>query len=118
MVSTILLDRKSNYVGSDGNLPKHPAFIKDLIKALIQDSVVSVDGYSLLPYHLQTAVEGVTEGPNVTAAVTIREIAAWSTLLIVVRSDVEVTDGKRFRFSNFKRLVKHRSIELWVRKTI
>ncbi len=110
MVGTILLDMYDNYVDDEGNLPSRPPFDKELLKAVIKGNTVTKDGEALLPDSLLKVAK-----PNKSIVpITIRELAN-ADVLIVVRSNVRLINGKKFRLDNFKRLNKG-TIQIYIRK--
>lgn len=114
MISTILLADDDTYV-KDGKLPKgRPDWDKELLTALCDEAVVTHKAYDMLPKSIKSKVYAV-EGLNPTVGVTIPEIAK-SKLLIVVRAGIKSNGGKKFRFDNFKKIVKSGQLEIWRRK--
>jgi len=110
IVGTILLTKDNVYVKDDGSLPIRPAWDKELLKGLIDGGRVSDKAYAMLPPSMRKLVEVDTKLPNI--PITIKELAN-ADLLIVSRS-LELCRGKKFRFENFRLLLKDRKVELWI----
>ena len=114
MVSTILLDPNDKYADYENNLPKRPEYDKELLKAMCDCQVVSKKGYEMLPPSIQDIVLPTSmKLPDI--GITIPEIGSLSDVLIVVRSDEELSDGKTFRLNKFKRIGSGNP-EIWIRK--
>lgn len=109
MVGTILLTQNDIYVKEDGSLPSRPKFDKNLLANLAKSNFVSQVGYDLLPKSIQHLV---MVNDNYTYPITIEELNKCR-ILIVSRSR-ETAIGKKFRFDNFKLLVKGRKVEIWI----
>ena len=114
MTSTILLDPNDRYVDNNGKLPTRPFFDKELLHALSYNTCVSKSGYKMLPPSIRKNV--YINNNNITCAITINEIANLSNVLIVVRSNKNLLNGKKFRLNNFKNLIIKKNIEIWIRK--
>jgi len=116
VVSTILLTSDNFYINEDGSLPMRPDFDKTLLTALAKNNIVSNEGYNMLPPSIKSVVKTSNEQQEPEFPITIREINAFTDLLIIVRSNELIIGGKQFRLDNFELLVKDRKIELWRRK--
>ena len=114
MINTILLSKNGCYVDKDGNLPKRPKFDKELLTAFCKDQIVSEEGFNILPPSIQKVVKKQKDN-DITLGVTIPEIATYSNVLLVIRSQEDIIDGKIFRLDNFKCLVKAGEIEIWIK---
>lgn len=109
MISTILLAEDNTYV-KDGKLPVgRPNWDKDLLEALCTNEYISHAGWNILPRSIK---KNANLGIEPTIGITIPEIAK-SKLLLVVRAGNESNGGKKFRFTNFRRIVKTGQIEIW-----
>ncbi len=113
MISTILLDKNNYYIDDRGQLPERPIFDKKLLFAFCYGQYVSQEGYKLLPPSIKNHV--YIDNNNITIAITIKEIAELSNVLIVIRSNKDIIKGKKFRFNNFYNLIKQNNIEIWVK---
>lgn len=111
IVGTILLSKNNRYIGATGLLPKRPKFDKKLLTELLAyNGEVSNAGYNLLPLSIKARVV-VRSHYNV--PITIKELNNCD-LLIVSRSKERIKGGKKFRFKNFKNLVKTKKVEIWI----
>jgi hypothetical protein len=114
MISTILLSQNDCYVSEDGKLPKRPIFDKELLNAFVKNQKVSKKGLNSLPPSMQKNLT-IVENENITIGITIPEIAS-SNVIIIIRSDEILENGKIFRLDNFNLLVKTNKIEIWIKK--
>ena len=110
MIGTILLSRDNKYIDKDGKLPERPPHDKDMLRAMSIKQIVSTDGYEMLPPSIRKVC---TSSASYTMPVTIRELAK-ADILLVSRSEVQLEGGKEFRLTDFKCIIKERSIECWV----
>jgi len=108
MISTILLSLDNCYVDTNGDLPTRPSFDKELLNGICKNQSVSPDGFKMLPPSIQ---KNVNVSNAYTLGITIPEIND-SDIILVIRND-ELLNGKKFRFDNFKLLVKESQLELW-----
>jgi len=113
IVSTLLLSKNGMYVDIDNNLPKRPAFDKQLLKDICKNKKVSEAGFEMLPASIKKNLFK-SETPNI--GITIKEIDNLSDLIIVSISDSTIVNGKKFRFDKFKNIYKGNEIELWIKK--
>lgn len=114
IISTLLLDEDDNYVYSDGLLPHRTTWDKRLLKTFIELGTVSKTGFNLLPPSLRE-VSTITHGEPQTP-ITLKEIDALSDILLVTRGRSRDLPGKKFRFTNFTRILATQSLEIWKRK--
>ncbi len=118
IVATILLDQDDNYLCGDKLPCNRPKGDKQFLKAMVSDETVSKEGYSLLPPSLQNIVGDHTNAVE-PYPITIPEISALTDILIVIRANsLCVITGKRFRFTNFVKLISSGDIEIWRRKNL
>ena len=116
MINTILLSKEGNYVGPKGELPSRPSYDKELLKAFCQNQIVSEKGMNGLPPSMRKVVKLQSiNDEEITMAVTIPEIAQFSDVLLVSRSEEELKDGKEFRLENFRCLTAQGQIEIWIK---
>lgn len=111
---TILLSNNNRYVDADGKLPERPKGDKQLLKTLVENNLVSQDGYNMLPPSMQK-IATITHGEP-TLPVTIREINGLSDLLLVVRSYIVIPGGKEFRMDNFELISTSGQYSIYKRK--
>jgi len=109
MISTILLSSNDCYVNNNGNLPTRPSFDKELLTGICKNQSVSTDGFKMLPPSIRKSVNVLN---TCTLGITIPEINN-SDVILVIRSN-EIINGKKFRFNDFKLLVKENQLELWI----
>ena len=78
---------------------------------------MSDKGYEMLPPSIRekTIRLSQTDKWEPEIGITIPEINSLTDLLIVSRSNAEIS-GKKFRFDNFNLIAKSQNIELWRRK--
>lgn len=113
IVGTILLSQDDCYIDDRKQLPYRPSFDKGLLKSLISMNTITNKGFNLLPGSIMSVAK--IDNYNPSMAVTIRELDAIADLLIVSRSPRKCRNGKKFRFTNYKLLVKTAELELWSR---
>ena len=115
-ISTILLDINNRYVDDEGNLPNRTSWDKKWLAALVEKSTVSKEGFNMLPLGMQKTTS-ITHGePEL--PITIPEINGLTDILIVIRSYIPLTKGKKFRLDNFELIGKSGQIELWKKKIL
>jgi len=115
IVSTILLSADDMYIDSEGNLPPmRPEFDKDLLRELVRGQALSQNGATMLPMSIVSVAKHITVSEP-TIGITVPEIDGLTDLLIVVRTGMPLGHGKRFRFTNFKKIVKEGKLEIWRR---
>ena len=115
IVGTILLDENDCYTYDNDELPIRPDFDKELLTFLAKDQTVSREGYRILPLGIKRIISSITYREP-TFPITVPEIDGLSDLLIVSRGYKNGENGKRFRFDNFKCILKEQRIEIWKRK--
>jgi len=116
MVNTILLSVDGYYVDNDGNLPERPSYDKELLTAFCKNAVVSQKSYDIVPPSMQKYLKISKDPKEINVAFSIPEINELSDVLIVIRSQKKLKDGKKFRFDNFKLLTIQGNIEIWIKK--
>ena len=115
--STILLDENDNYL-CDGKLPERRMWDKELLKSIVDGEIISKQAAELLPKSIKETAKDITNEVQPTVGITIEEISALSDILIVVRSGAVCKDNfKKFRFTNFKRILREFNLEIWKRIT-
>ena len=114
ITTTLLVDTEDKYVYENGSLPMRTLWDKELLTSVITNGLVSQGGYDTLPPSLQKLVT-ITHGEP-TAPITIPEIDGLTDILLVTRVASKGQSGKRFRFNNFKCILKEERIEIWKRK--
>ena len=112
-IGLLLLDSNDNYVYEDGSLPIRPAWDKKFLDAMLENEVVSPEGYEMLPESMRKKV--YTDGWCKPFPITIPEIAK-SDILFVVRGWNKQDKGKKFRFDDFEWLFDTGHIEVWKHK--
>lgn len=115
IVSTLLLDQNNCYVNDKGELPRRPAFDKELLQTLCTGQTISNHAAVMLPPSILDVVGHISSGQP-TIGITIPEIDALTDLLLVTRSSCAVKEGKTFRMDNFKLITEQGEIEIWKRK--
>ena len=111
MVSTILLSSDDTYV-KDGRLPiGRPDWDKELLTALCKGAFISSEAEKMLPKSISSKT--ITVSSLVSIGITIPEIDRLAKVLIVVRAGIASNGGKKFRFTNFKNIMKSEQIEIW-----
>ena len=113
--STILLDENDNYLCEE-KLPHRPLWDKELLKSMVSEEIISKQAAELLPKSIRETARAVTNEIQPTIGITIKEISALSDILIVIRSTkICKGTGKKFRFTNFKRILREFNLEIWKR---
>ena len=112
--STILLDEEDRYICDDG-LPHRQTWDKGLLKEIVRGETISEEASRMLPKSIVAVAYDITDEVEPSTGITIEEISALSDILIVSRSSKPCEGGKKFRFDNFKRIVKQPHLEIWRR---
>lgn len=109
-VGTILLTQANEYVAQDGvTLPARPDFDKEFLTEFLAGHKVSAEGEQLLPPSIKKVL-----GRKSALPVTIRELASADLLIVIKSRQLRFYyPGKKFRFDEFKRILKTEEIEIW-----
>ena len=115
-VGIILLSPDGFYLDADGFLPKRPDFDKELLVELCrgQDYICSENTMSTLPKSItENATRCAKEDYDINLGIKTLHIMPPH-LLIIVRSDKRLNDGKYFDLSDYRPLFKSKNLELRV----
>ena len=116
IIGTLILDLQDRYVSDDGRLPTRPNFDKVWLSAMVENSLISKEGFDTLPLGMQKLAT-ITHG-RPTLCITIPEIGTLANILIVTRSYEAMPDGKVFRLEAFEEIAKSGQFVMYKRKKI
>lgn len=115
IIGTLKLDTNDNYVYEDGSLPTAPAWDKEMLSELVKQNTITPSAINILPLSMKKIATATPGEP--TLAVKVSEIDALADLLIVTRVTDRGQSGRKFRFTNFKKLSPNGMIEIYIRNT-
>jgi len=106
-IGIILLSRDGFYLREDGSLPDRPAFDKTLLLHLVKNKVIlcSMNTHRTLPGSVLNACKSVTTNETEEWDINLGILTfrtAPPDLMYVIRSELDMLSGKKFRDEFFK----------------
>ena len=118
-VGIVLLSQDNFYVDKHNNLPKRPKFDKELLKALCKGQRVVVGPntrHAMPPSILGTTTEVPWEDDYDLNLGMVPMQVNPPNLLIVVRSDTYLHEGKHLSLKEYERFFNGVELEIWIKR--